>query len=84
MNPHDPFDKSWSDGRLRAEFDTLQLYENGVQQVRTPRMFGDIPEAPLEPFTKAYPEYGPSNVQQFHAENRVINFDKIDILPEEP
>ena len=47
-------------------------------------MFSDIPEAPLEPFTKAYPEYGPSNVQQFHAENRVINFDKIDLLSEEP
>ena len=83
-NPLDPLDKSWSDGRLRAEFDTLQLYENGVPQVRTPRMFGDRPGAPLEPFTKAYPEYGQGNVQQLHAENRVINFDKIDILPEEP
>ncbi|HCT5809148.1 TPA: RHS domain-containing protein, partial [Enterobacter hormaechei] len=84
LNPLDPLDKSWSDGRLRAEFDTLQLYENSVPQVRTPRMFGDRPGAPLEPFTKAYPEYGQGNVQQLHAENRVINFDKIDILPEEP
>lgn len=32
----------------------------------------------------AYPEYGQGNVQQQHAENRVINFDKIDILSEEP
>ncbi|WP_431621366.1 hypothetical protein, partial [Enterobacter bugandensis] len=47
----------------------------------TPRMFVDRPRAPLEPFTKAYPEYGQGNVQQLHAENRVINFDKIDILP---
>lgn len=34
LNSLDPFDKSWSEGRLRAEFDTLQLYENGVPQVR--------------------------------------------------
>lgn len=27
LNPHDPLDKSWSNGRLRGEFDTLQLYE---------------------------------------------------------
>ncbi|WP_226859543.1 hypothetical protein, partial [Enterobacter cloacae complex sp. P14RS] len=47
----------------------------------TPRMFVDRPRALLEPFTKAYPEYGQDNVQQLHAENRVINFDKIDILP---
>ena len=52
--------------------------------LRPPRMFVDRPGAPLEPFTKAYPEYGQGNVQQLHAENRVINFDKIDILPEEP
>ncbi|MBE4963168.1 RHS repeat-associated core domain-containing protein, partial [Enterobacter cloacae complex sp. P10RS] len=30
----------------------------------TPRMFVDRPRAPLEPFTKAYPEYGQGNVQQ--------------------
>lgn len=83
MNLLDPLDKSWSDGRLSTEFDTLQLYENGVPQVRTPRMFGDRPGAPLEPFTKAYPEYGLGNVQKLHAVNRVINFDKFDILPEE-
>lgn len=84
LNPIAPLDKSWSDGRLRAEFDTLQLYVNGVPQVRTPRMFGDRPRALLEPFTKTYPEYGQDNVQQLHAKNRVINFDKIDILPEKP
>ncbi|HBM9901954.1 MULTISPECIES: hypothetical protein [Enterobacter] len=56
LNPLDPLDKSWSDGRLRAEFDTLPLFDNGVPQVRTSRMFGDRPRAPLEPFTKAYPE----------------------------
>lgn len=83
FHPLVPLDESWSDGRLRAEFDTLQLFENGVPQVRTPRMFGDRPGAPPEPFTKAYPKYGEGNVQQLHAENRVINFDKIDILPEE-
>ncbi len=47
-------------------------------------MFGDRPGAPLELFAKAYPEYGQGNVQQLHAENRVINFDKFDILPVEP
>jgi len=28
-----------------------------------PRMFGDRPGAPLEPLTKAYPEYGQGNIQ---------------------
>ncbi|MDX5631031.1 MULTISPECIES: hypothetical protein [unclassified Brenneria] len=82
VDPLIPADKSWSDARLRGEFDTLQLYENGVPQVRHPTMYGDKPGAPLEPFTKAYPEYGDGGVQQMHADKRVITFDEVDILPE--
>lgn len=58
VNPKDPLDVSWSDGRLRGTFDTLQLCENGVPQAKFPTMFGNKEGAPLEPFTKAYPEYG--------------------------
>ncbi|WP_205950406.1 hypothetical protein [Pantoea stewartii] len=82
LDPLDPLDKTWSDGRLRGEFDTLQLYENGVPQVRHPRMFGDQKDAPLEPFTEAYPEYGAGKIEQMHADNKIIEFDKVDILPE--
>jgi hypothetical protein len=31
----------------------------------------------------SYPEYDQGRVQQLHAENRVINYDKIDIFSEE-
>lgn len=82
LNPLDPLDTSWSDARLRGEFDTLQLYDKGVPQVRHPRMFGDKPGAPLEPFTKAYPEYGKGDIEQLHADNRVIQFDRVDIIPD--
>lgn len=53
-----------------------------MPQVRHPRVFGDRDGAPLEPFTKAYPEYGAGNVLQMYADKRIINFDKVDILPE--
>lgn len=52
--------------------------------LRIPRLFGDRPGTLLEPFTKAYPEKDQGNVQQLHAEKRVINYDRIDIFPEEP
>ena len=52
--------------------------------LRIPRLFGDRPGTLLEPFTTAYPEKDQGNVQQLHAEKRVINYDKIDIFPEEP
>ncbi|MFY1039473.1 hypothetical protein A7P61_15850 [Pantoea agglomerans pv. betae] len=82
-NKLDPRDKSWSDARLRGDFDTLQLYENGVPQVRHPRMYGDKIGAPLEPFTAAYPKFGKGGVEQMYAENRMVHFDEVNILPEE-
>jgi len=83
VDPTLPADISWSDARIRGTFDSLQLYENGTPQVRHPRMFGDKIGAPLEPFTSAYPQYGRGGVEQMHAEKRVINFDEVNILPEE-
>lgn len=82
VNPKDPLDVSWSDGRLRGTFDTLQLYENGVPQAKVPTMFGNKEGAPLEPFTIAYPEYGKGGVQQLISDRRKVLFDEIDILPE--
>jgi hypothetical protein len=83
VNPLDPEDRSWSDSRLRSQFDTLQLYENGIPKVRVPNAFGDKPGAPLEPFTAAYPEFGKGGAQQLHADGATIKYDKTDILPEE-
>lgn len=83
VNPLNPEDMSWSDGRLRGQFDTLQLFENGIPQVRHPTMFGNEPGKPLEPFTKAYPRYGKGGVEKLYADKRVINFDDVNILPEE-
>lgn len=34
--------KSWSDARLLGEFDTLQLYKNGVPQVKVPLANGGM------------------------------------------
>ncbi|WNO11135.1 RHS repeat-associated core domain-containing protein [Teredinibacter sp. KSP-S5-2] len=73
---------SWSDARLRGEFDTLQLYENGEPLVRVPYMYGDTDKTQLEPIAEAYPEYGKGGAAQLHAEGKVIQFDKVDILPE--
>ncbi|WP_221794360.1 RHS repeat-associated core domain-containing protein [Oceanobacter mangrovi] len=82
IGPDDNGVGSWSDARVRGEFDTLQLYENGVPRIRVPRMYGDESGAPLEPFTEAYPQYGAGGVQQLHADRREVNFDRVDILPE--
>ncbi|WP_241607668.1 hypothetical protein [Rosenbergiella epipactidis] len=45
---------SWSDARLLGEFDTLQLYKNGVPQVKVPLANGDKGPG-YELFTSAYP-----------------------------
>ncbi|MNG96392.1 putative deoxyribonuclease RhsC [compost metagenome] len=82
---NDP-DKSWSDGRLRIKFDTLQLYDgSGVPRVEVPRSHGG--KGPdLEPFTEAYPEYGKGGARQLVPntdESLYIKADAIDILPKE-
>ena len=82
IDPNIPKDGSWSDARLRGQFDTLQLYENGTPRARVPREYGDTPGQPLEPFTKAYPEYGPGGKQQLHADGQTLEYDKVTVLPE--
>ncbi|MHC8365317.1 RHS repeat-associated core domain-containing protein [Pseudomonas sp. ZT5P21] len=74
---------SWSDARLRGEFDTLQLYVDGKPDARTPFWKGDEDKTKLEPFADAYPEYGEGGAQQIHTNSRVIHFDKVEVLPEE-
>lgn len=83
LDPLIPDDKSWSDARLRGEFDMLQLFENGELKARHPKRLGDTEGQPLEPFTEAYPEYGKGGAEQMHADRKIIQFDKVDILPEE-
>ncbi|HEX4504041.1 MAG TPA: RHS repeat-associated core domain-containing protein [Scandinavium sp.] len=75
--------KSWSDARLLGEFDTLQLYKNGVSQVKIPLANGGKgPE--LEIFTSSYPQYGDGGAIQLLPSERgtVINFNNLTILPE--
>jgi RHS repeat-associated protein len=75
---------AWSDGRLRLKFDTLQLYKDGVPNVTVPYELGG--KGPnLEPFTKAYPEYGTGGSQQLipkPGNPTVIKVDEVTILPE--
>ena len=73
---------AWSDGRLRLEFDTLQLYENGKPNVSVPYSHGGR-GSDLEPFTTAYPEYGKGGAQQLVPSKTInIKADKVDKLPE--
>jgi hypothetical protein len=74
---------SWSDSRIRAEFNTLQLYVDGKPQVRVPFWKGDTDKTKLEPTTEAYKEYGDGGAQQVHLDRQTINFDKVEVLPEE-
>jgi RHS repeat-associated protein len=84
VNIHDPEDRSWSDSRIRSEFDTLQLFDqNGVPCARVPNAFGDRPGAATEPFTSAYPEYGAGGAQQLHAHGATVQFTKTEIIPED-
>jgi hypothetical protein len=72
---------AWSDGRLRLEFDTLQLYENGTPNVAVPYSLGGT-GSDLEPFTTAYPQYGKGGAQQLvPSKTTIIKADKVDILP---
>ncbi|WP_237613853.1 RHS repeat domain-containing protein, partial [Pseudomonas syringae] len=73
---------SWSDSRIRAEFDTLQLYVDGKPEARVPFWKGDSDKTRLEPTTEAYKEYGDGNAQQVHLDRRTVKFDRVDILPE--
>lgn len=84
VTQEDP-DVSWSDGRLRIKFNTLQLYDkNGVPNVEVPFSHGGTgPE--LEPFTEVYPQYGDGGARQLVPKaGKIIDIDaeSIDILPE--
>jgi len=83
VNPLDPEDSSWSDARLRGEFDTLQLYDGtGKSTVYVPDRLGNTQKGMPEPITEAYPEYGSGGAVQLHADGQTIKYDKVDILPE--
>lgn len=75
--------KSWSDARLRGEFDTLQLYKDGVPQVKVPLANGgDGPGYEL--FTSAYPQYGKGGAIQLlpMEKGAPVIFDKVTVIPE--
>ncbi|MEC6096903.1 hypothetical protein [Enterobacter hormaechei] len=74
---------SWSDARLLGEFDTLQLYKNGVPQVQVPLANGGRGPG-YELFTSAYPEYGKSGVLQLLPieRNYPVIFERVTIIPE--
>ncbi len=81
VTPTDP-EPAWSDGRLRIEFDTLQLYENGSPRVAVPYSYGGT-GSDLEPFTEVYPQYGKGGMRQLIPTTQLtIVARKIDILPE--
>ena len=74
---------SWSDARLLGEFDTLQLYKNGVPQVQVPLAKGGRGPG-YELFTSAYPEYGKCGALQLLPieRNYPVIFERVTIIPE--
>nr|WP_268802292.1 RHS repeat-associated core domain-containing protein [Xenorhabdus khoisanae] len=72
----------WSDARLRGTFDTLQLYKDGKPTAFVPKWEGNSHPTKLEPFAAAYPQYGKGGAVQLHADNQVIHFDSVKILPD--
>ncbi|MDI6438693.1 type IV secretion protein Rhs, partial [Enterobacter hormaechei] len=74
---------SWSDARLLGEFDTLQLYKNGVPQVQVPLANGGRGPG-YELFTSAYPEYGKGGALQLLPieRNYPVIFERVTIIPE--
>ena len=74
---------SWSDARLLGEFDTLQLYKNGIPQVQVPLANGGKGPG-YELFTSAYPEYGKGGAVQLLPIERgySVTFDDVVINPE--
>ncbi|PBP81406.1 hypothetical protein CCL22_15540 [Pseudomonas syringae] len=73
---------SWSDARIRAKFDTLQLYLDGKPKARVPYWKGDTEKNKLEPFAEAYKKYGDGGAQQLHLDGQKVKFDQVDIIPE--
>ncbi|MDX5630938.1 MULTISPECIES: hypothetical protein [unclassified Brenneria] len=57
----------WSDARMRGAFDTLQLYKDGKSTAFVPKWEGNSHPTKLEPFAKAYPQYGQGGEAQLHA-----------------
>lgn len=51
-------------------------------QVRVPFRKGDTDASRLEPYTEAYPQYGRGNQIQLHADDRLIEFNDVRVLPE--
>ncbi|WP_026023828.1 RHS repeat-associated core domain-containing protein [Enterovibrio norvegicus] len=75
---------SWSDARLRGEFDTLQLFdpEWGLR-ARVPHDAGDRGGF-LEPLTEYYPQYGKGGgVQLVPRDRMTVKFDDVKLIPEE-
>ncbi|MFP1886657.1 RHS repeat-associated core domain-containing protein, partial [Lonsdalea quercina] len=72
----------WSDARMRGTFDTLQLYKDGKPTAFVPKWEGNSHPTKLEPFAKAYPQYGQGGEAQLHAGGQIIHFDSIDIIPD--
>ncbi len=71
-------------GRLRSEFDTLQLYdESGNPRARVPIRLGDSKGEAPGPIIEAYPEYGDGGAVQLHVDQKTLKYDQTEILPEE-
>ena len=74
---------SWGDGRLKGQFDTLQLFDNkGVPKVRVPFEAGDT-GSKLEPITNYYPRYGSGGQPQLvPIDKMTVKFDEVQVIPE--
>ncbi len=65
---------TWSDAKLRGEFNTLQIMDN----IYVPKAVGDTGDL-LEPITSYYPQYGKGGYSQLKT-NSVTKFNKVDMI----
>lgn len=61
---------------IPSRFDTLQV----IDDLYVPKSLGGEGKV-LEPITNSYPQYGAGGYSQLKVDDKIINFDKVTLIP---